>query len=246
MSCIYQEKGLSEIWDRVSVTYDSERYWQGPENIANLHHLLLQIGELHGKKILEVGCGSGLTSLALAQEGAECALLDISPQSLQKALEAFAAAHVSPPVAYNTDALASGLPPESFDIVWNGGVIEHFVDEGKLALIREMHRLTKPGGKTIIMAPNAWCWQFQLAQAWQKLNGTWSFGFEDDVSPRKLRQLCRSLGLKGVSSYAFNPVLGWRWVPIARRLIRKAGLDSFNNHSRESIVGFISVLVIQK
>jgi len=136
-------------------------------------------------------------------------LLDLSPASLRVAVESFAAAGVPAPECFQMNVLKSDLPPGQFDIIWNGGVIEHFSDEGKALLIREMLRLAKPGGKVIIMVPNAWRWPFHLTQAWKKWRGTWSYGFEDDMSPRRLNRMARSLGLERTETYAFNPVVGW-------------------------------------
>jgi len=109
-----------------------------------------------------------------------------------------------------------------------------------------MLRIAKPGGSVVITVPNAWCWQFQVMQAWQKLRGTWSFGMEDDMSPRRLAALCGEIGVTPSETYAFNTVLGWRWVPLIKKIVKYGRLETLERHCRRSWMGFVSVLVIHK
>jgi SAM-dependent methyltransferase len=243
---VYQPDKVAAVWDKVSLKYNYDAYVRGPENQANLLALLDHIGDPAGKRIIEVGCGSGFTSLALAQGGAQCALLDLSPEALAGAKAGFARHGLPEPECYLNDALHSTVPSDRFDLVWNGGVIEHFYDAGKALLIQEMLRMAKPGGRVVILVPNRWCWQFQIVQAWQKLRGTWKYGFEDDMSPRRLRRMAESLGIRQLWTYAFNPVVGWRWVPKLRRLLNWLDLETVEQHCRRTPTGFVSVLVIHK
>lgn len=242
----HQKDDLVNTWDSVAKSYNAADYWAAPENWANLEVLLSHIGEPKGKRILEMGCGSGMTSKALAERGAWCALLDISPESLKVAVGCFTSTGLPPPECYQTDALDNTIPSDQYDIVWNGGVIEHFTDDGKELLTRQMLRLARPGGKVIILVPNAWCWPFQLAQTWMKWKGTWPYGFEDDMSPRRLNRMCRRMGLTNVEAYAFNPVAGWHWLPHMSGVTRRLGVNTLKYHMRRCWMGNVSVLVIRK
>ena len=133
-----------------------------------------------GKKIIEVGSGSGLLSVALAKLGATCTLLDISALSLKNAVANFVDAGLLQPTYYNEDALSSSVPSEMFDVVWNAGVLEHFFDDGKERMILEMLRIAKPGGMVIIRVPNAWCWQLQISKTLMKVLKKWKVGFQDE------------------------------------------------------------------
>jgi 2-polyprenyl-3-methyl-5-hydroxy-6-metoxy-1,4-benzoquinol methylase len=242
----YQAKDIVSIWEDVSHDYDMRKYWELPENLANLRELLLNIGDLRDKNIIEVGSGSGLTTFALAKKGAKCAFLDISPTSLEIVKNYFSSSGLPEPECYNEDALNNSVPSDKFDFVWNGGVIEHFYDEGKKKLIIEMVRMARPGGKIVIMLPNSRCIQFQIAQAWKKLRKSWRYGYEDDMSPIRLGNMCTGLGLKVITSYSFNPVLGWREYPIINKLIKILGWENLEYHKKHSRFGFITVVVIQK
>lgn len=242
----YQVKDTVTIWEDVAHNYDIKKYWEHPENQANLHELLQYIGDLQDKNIIEVGSGSGFTTFALAKKGAKCAFLDISPTSLEIVKNNFLNAGLLEPECYNEDALNNSVPSNKFDIVWNGGVIEHFYDDGKKKLILEMLRMTKVGGKVIIMVPNAWCIEFQIMQAIEKILKTWQYGFEDDMSPRRLKRMCDELGLNVSSSYAFNPILGWRSYPIICHLIKLFKFETLVYHKKRSYLGFITIVVIEK
>ena len=233
-------------WDRVAGGYEAEQYRRAPENEANLYWLLRQLGDPRGQSVIEVGCGSGLTSLELARRGARCALLDISPASLERARAAFAAAGMPAPACYLEDALGSRVPSDAFDLVWNGGVIEHFADAEKARLLREMLRMARPGGLVVVLVPNAWCWPFQLKQALLKRQGRWAYGFEDDMSPRRLRRLCAEVGVGRAEVFAFNPILGWSWYSKLRAGIRLLGLDTPAQHRRRSRTGFVTLAAIRK
>ena len=242
----FQRKDLVSTWDSVSTEYDESTYWQLPENHANLQILLQHLGDPAGKRVIEIGCGSGFTTLALARLGARCALLDVSPVALATAVAGFSRAGLPPPEQYLQDALHNTLPSERFDLVWNGGVIEHFFDDGKALLIQEMVRLCAPGGVVIIMVPNRLAWQLQLRQAWQKFRGTWKYGFEDDMSPNRLRRMAHRLGFARCETYAFNPVATWRWLPRTTKILRWLGWETLERHMRRTPFGLISVLAIRK
>ena len=239
------QQDVAARWDGIAQTYQQQRYWGGPENHANLHWLLHEIGDPRGKSVIEVGSGSGFTSLELARRGAAAALLDISPRSVELARSYFMAEGLPAPTCFLEDALRSSVPSESFDVVWNGGVIEHFADADKERLLHEMLRMVKPGGVVVVMVPNAWCWQFQIKQRMLKLRGKWAYGFEDDMSPRRLRRMCERVGVRA-DVYAFNPVLGWWWFSKLRPLIRLLRLNTPEHHRRRSWMGFVTVAAIRK
>jgi hypothetical protein len=49
-----------------------------------------------------------------------------------------------------------------------------------------------------------------------------------------------------IKAYSYNPIAGWLWIPIIRDIIRYIGIDTSEWHSKESIFGNVSILVIQK
>jgi ubiquinone/menaquinone biosynthesis C-methylase UbiE len=239
-----QPPNQTAVWDNQAQSYDEMGYWKSQENRANLAVLLSHIGNPKGKRFIEVGSGSGFTSAVLAERGAECALLDLSQEALDVGMRNFMRRGLPEPQCYNENALQSSVPSNYYDAVWNMGVLEHFYDDGKKKLVREMYRMTKPEGSVIVMVPNAWCWPFQIAQKWKKIRKSWAYGFEDDLSPRRLAKICNYLKLDNYVSYAYNPIHAWSWFPFLNKVI--ARWDTLDHHLRQTWMGYTSILVVKK
>lgn len=247
MGDTFQQNDVVKVWDDVAAGYNLQEYWTNEVHQSWFGTLSSLIGSPAGKSLLEVGCGSGFQSLRFAENGADVSLLDLSPRAIEIARNAFVTKKQPLPRCYVCDALYSEIPDDSFDVVWNMGVIEHFSDEGKSRLLSEMVRMTKPNGKTIVMVPNSRCWPFQVGQIYQKLRGIWPYGKEDDMSPIRLRRLAANIGIPECQVFAFDPISGWYWLPvIGSRLKKWFGPKSAALHMQRSKCGWMSVLVICK
>jgi ubiquinone/menaquinone biosynthesis C-methylase UbiE len=64
------------------------------------------------------------------------------------------------------DVLRLPFPDESFDIVWNEGVNEHFDREKRQLVFSEMARVCKVGGQVIVIVPNTLNLPYRL---WKKV-----------------------------------------------------------------------------
>lgn len=104
-------------------------------------------------QVLEVGCGAGFVSIALAQHGFEVQSIDsveaMVDQAHRHAEEAGVAARLSLNVG---DIYALAFEDESFDLVVALGVIP-WLERPELA-IQEIARVLKPGGCVILTADN--------------------------------------------------------------------------------------------
>ena len=203
---VYQLDDIEAVWDRVAESYSACSV-EGPDYQAVIRTILRNIGDPAGKTICEVGCGSGAISGVLGRMGAAISLLDKSQKSLDFARHCFEEQELKAEY-YLQDATSMDFPDGKFDVVWNGGVIEHFTDEGKVALIREMWRIVAPGGVLLILVPNWWDIPFTVGQWLAKWRGTWRFGYEDDLSHLRLRKLARRSGLEEFRLHAFKPDRG--------------------------------------
>src|SRR3989344_5687113 len=78
-----------EHWARFKDSAESFWGWTsdaGTRRAARRARFLISHGEIKpGKKILEVGCGTGIFTEKLAQTGAEVLAIDLSPDLLMKA-----------------------------------------------------------------------------------------------------------------------------------------------------------------
>jgi ubiquinone/menaquinone biosynthesis C-methylase UbiE len=95
---------------------------------------------------LELASGRGTTSMYLASQGfRNITLLDLSETALEQAKKNFISENFPAPQTIVGNAEATGLPANSFDCIYNIGVLEHFEDPS--AILAESLRLLKPGGK---------------------------------------------------------------------------------------------------
>ncbi|MBI4352751.1 MAG: class I SAM-dependent methyltransferase [Candidatus Omnitrophica bacterium] len=100
-----------------------------------------------GKRVLEVGCGTGFFSELFLSSGAELHAIDLSPELLQKAVERCGGG-----VDFRTcDVEALPFPDGFFDAVVGVRVLHHLDME---AAFREIVRTLKTGGVIAFCEPN--------------------------------------------------------------------------------------------
>ena len=99
-----------------------------------------------GKRVADIGCGGGLYSMAWAEMGAAVAGVD-SSAGMAETAERSAAGH--PRISIRTGgADATGLPANTFDIVFERALIHHLASLEPA--FREARRILRPGGKLIV------------------------------------------------------------------------------------------------
>lgn len=123
-------------------------FWdvQGPyRTLHQINPARLQFVErfvvLSGLRVLDVGCGGGILSEALAERGASVVGIDLAESALQAAEAHRAGQAVEYRLESSRDAAARG---ESFDAVTCMEMLEHVADPA--AVLRDIHALLKPGG----------------------------------------------------------------------------------------------------
>jgi SAM-dependent methyltransferase len=175
-------------------------------------------------KLLDVGCGTGANLEMLAAFG-EAEGVDVSDDALEFCRRKGLKVH---------KGLAEKLPfaDESFDIVTALDVVEHLDDD--LTGLREMHRVLKTGGRTLIFVPAF----------------MWLWGVQDDISNHRIRytrkQIVERLASAGFTveraTYAnwtfFAPILA------GRTLMRVTGVkpESENNITISALNGVFGKL----
>lgn len=143
-----------------------------------------EVPDARGKKVLEPGSGHGLVSLGLAKRGAEVSLLDISEPALTLSRACFMMEGMHPRT-YNASVLDMPIDDDTYDVTWNGGVIEHFDEADQARAVSEMLRVTKPGGKVVIMVPSAEARIYRAGKAYADRHGLWQPGYEMPISTLK-------------------------------------------------------------
>lgn len=109
------------------------------------------LGDLHGKRVIEYGCGLGKLTVLLARSGAEVTAFDLSEQSLEVARRRAQMTRVDDTITF-VAAPGEALPFEdaSFDIAFGKAVLHHL---DPVAGSRELARIVKPGGRAAFSEP---------------------------------------------------------------------------------------------
>jgi 2-polyprenyl-3-methyl-5-hydroxy-6-metoxy-1,4-benzoquinol methylase len=112
---------------------------------------IIPFERLRGRKVLEIGCGMGLHSELISCCGGDLTAIDLSETSVL-ATRTRAQLKNLKYVVRQMDAEELEFPDQSFDFVWSWGVIHHSSQTGRI--IREIHRVLKPGGEVRVMVYN--------------------------------------------------------------------------------------------
>lgn len=120
-----------------------------PETAIENHYVLARMGSLQGKRILDIGCGSGEAAVYFAQRGAIVTAMDLSGAFLQVARHVARKHEVQVTL---TVGAGEDMPfaEGSFDIVYGHGVLHHLA---LLESMREVQRILRPGGRAFFIEP---------------------------------------------------------------------------------------------
>ena len=217
---------------RVSTLDHWESYWKGHADLdrtystgGRLAREVMADGDVKGRRVLEVGAGSGRDTLALSRAGAVAVVLDYSPASLElvrrQAREQGVAVHL-----VRADALAMPFRDGTYEVVFHQGLLEHFRDP--MPLLRENARITAHGGRVIVDVPQTFHLYTAMKQTLIAFNA-WFAGWETQFTPGQLERLCTAAGLRVRRSYGefMVPGLAYRAVRevVKRTTGRAAPLD---------------------
>lgn len=99
-----------------------------------------------GQTVLELGCGTGLFSREIIADGLHLTSIDISPELLH-----IAKRKVPDLEFVQTDAHRLPFAESTFDVVLGSSVLHH-LEVG--LVLREIRRVTRPGGRIAFAEPN--------------------------------------------------------------------------------------------
>ena len=196
----------------------ANRWWdpQGPQkalhalNPVRLDYVKRRIA-LREASVLDVGCGAGLLSEALAREGARVTATDLAPELIKVAKLHKLESQIS--VDYRLQSVESlaAEQPESFDAITCMEMLEHVPDPS--AIVAACASLLKPGGRlflsTLNRTPAAFALAIVGAEYVARLLPKGTHHYQDFIKPSELAAWLRAAGLQleDVSGLAYEP---WR------------------------------------
>ncbi len=195
----------------------AERWWDPNGDSGPLHAINpLRLGfvaehaSLRGAAVIDVGCGGGLLSEAMARRGATVTGIDQSASALDVA-NAHAQEH-DVEVAYEqttAEALAEASPA-SADIVTCMEMLEHVPDPA--SVIAACAKLLKPGGQlflsTINRNPKSYALAVIAAEYVLRLLPRGTHDYQRFLKPSELDAFARDAGLatSGIRGIVYNPL----------------------------------------
>jgi len=202
----------------------AHRWWDPESEFRPLHQInplrldwIQGLAPLQGQRALDVGCGGGILSDAMARAGAQVTGIDLASKAL-KVAQLHALEAQTPNVAYreiSAEALAAEQPA-SFDVVTCMEMLEHVPDPA--SVVRACATLVKPGGWVFFSTLNRNLKSFMLAivGAEYVLNmlprGTHEYA--KFIQPSELAGHCRAAGLEWQKTrgLSYNPLTRRYWL----------------------------------
>ena len=197
----------------------ASRWWDPEGEMRPLHELnpvrlayVERSGALRGRSVLDVGCGGGLLSEAMAVAGATVTGLDLASELLEVARLHALESGVSVDYRLETAEAHAQSHAGRYDVVTCMEMLEHVPDPG--SVIAALARLVRPGGhvfvSTINRTPRAWLQAVVAAEYVLRLLPRGTHAYDKFIRPSELAAWAREGGLELVD------VAGLEYDPFAR------------------------------
>lgn len=194
----------------------AHRWWDPQSEFRPLHEInplrlsyIDNIAALRGKAVLDVGCGGGILTEAMAALGARVTGIDLADKPLKVAQLHLLESKLD--VNYRNIAVEelAREAPGSFDVVTCMEMLEHVPDPA--SAVRACAALLKPGGHaffaTLNRNPKSYLFAIIGAEYVLKLLPRGTHDYARFIKPSELSTTCRSAGLEvgGLIGMTYNP-----------------------------------------
>lgn len=195
----------------------ASRWWDPNSEFRPLHQInplrlnwIDERSSLHGKRVLDVGCGGGILSESMAERGADVLGIDLADAALSVArLHALESGTSVEYRSVAAETLADEMPG-SFDVVTCLEVLEHVPDPA--STVAACAKLVKPGGdvylSTINRNPKSWLFAIVGAEYVLKLLPKGTHEWNKFIKPSELERDCQAaqLHVDEITGLTYNPL----------------------------------------
>ena len=160
-------------------------------------------------KILEAVCGTGLYATTMEFKGFSVEAFDYNEEALDIDENFLAKMKKEIPTAavhfFKSNILKTDLPANEYDFVFNQAVLEYFCDDTeRKSAIREMVRMTKPGGRVAVIVQHT---DHPMLKIWTAMGWPGYINQPPVISwsPEKLRRELLNAGLMEIKISGLQP-----------------------------------------
>ena len=196
----------------------ASRWWDNKSEFKPLHdinplrvdYIDRHSGGVEGKYILDIGCGGGILSEALAQKGAIVTGIDMAEMSLKVAKMHLHESELKVDYQMSTAEEFATLHSNEFDIVTCLEMLEHVPDPG--SVVAAASKLLKPGGhaffSTINRNPKSFALAILGAEYLLKMVPKGTHEYKSFIKPSELAASARAhqLEVQDISGMSYNPL----------------------------------------
>jgi 2-polyprenyl-6-hydroxyphenyl methylase / 3-demethylubiquinone-9 3-methyltransferase len=202
----------------------AHRWWDTESEFRPLHQInplrldwILAQCSLEGMAALDIGCGGGILSDAMARKGAQVLGIDLATKAL-KVAQLHALEAQTPNITYrevSAETLAAEQPC-SFDVVTCMEMLEHVPDPA--SVVQACADLVKPGGwvffSTINRNPKSFLFAIVGAEYILNLLPRGTHEYAKFIRPSELAHYARQAGLelKTTRGLEYNPLTKRYWL----------------------------------
>ena len=197
----------------------AHRWWDAGSEFKPLHEInplrldyIDSLAGLHGKLVLDVGCGGGILAESMAQRGAHVTGIDLAELALKVAqLHLYESGHKVDYRNISAEALAHESP-QQFDVVTCMELLEHVPDPA--STVHACATLVKPGGSVFFSTINrnlkSYLFAVVGAEYVLKLLPRGTHSYAKFIKPSELGSYCRQAGLEisNITGMTYNPLSG--------------------------------------
>ena len=196
----------------------ASRWWDTESEFKPLHDInplrtnyIDRQVHLAGKTVLDVGCGGGILSEAMAQRGATVTGIDLGQANLNTAKLHALESGLNIDYQHIAVEELAAKQPASFDVVTCLEMLEHVPNPQ--SIIQACYALVKPGGKVIFSTinrnPKSYLFAIIGAEYIMRMVPAGTHEYSKFIKPSELARWSRNAGLivQHMTGMVYNPIL---------------------------------------